>query len=61
MRQKNKPYGLKARFAVSILTAALISAAVFAILYLVKDQMISTYFDDPAVQSRLMERRVTDL
>jgi len=61
MRQKNRPYGLKARFAVSILTAALISAAVFAVLYFAKDQLISSYFEDPAVQSRIMEKRVADL
>lgn len=61
MRQKNRPYGLKARFAVSILTAALISAAVFAVLYFAKDQLISSYFEDPAVQSRIMEKRVEDL
>lgn len=61
MRQKNKPYGLKARFAVSIMTAALISAAVFAVLYFAKDQLISTYFESPAVQSSIMEKRVLDL
>ena len=61
IRQKNRPYGLKARFAVSILTAALISAAVFAVLYFAKDQLISSYFEDPAVQSRIMEKRVADL
>ena len=61
IRQKNKPYGLKARFAVSILSAALISAAVFAVLYFVKDQLIASWFDDPGVQSRIMEKRVADL
>ena len=61
MLQKNKPYGLKARFAVSILTAALISAAVFVVLYCAKDRLISSYFEDPAVQSRIMEKRVSDL
>lgn len=61
IRQKNKPYGLRARFAVSILTAALISAAVFAVLYFAKDRMIMSYFDDPAVQARMMEKRVEDL
>lgn len=61
MRQKNKPYGLKARFAVSIMTAALISAVVFAGLYFAKEQLISSYFENPAVQSRIMEKRVADI
>ena len=61
IRQKNKPYGLKARFTVSILTAALISVAVFAVLYFAKDQLIASWLDDPGVQSRIMEKRVTDL
>jgi signal transduction histidine kinase len=61
MQRTTKLYGLRSRFAASILTAALISAAVFTVLYFAKDQLISSYFEDPAVQSRIMEKRVTDL
>lgn len=61
IRQIHKPYGLKARFTAAILTAALISVAAFGLFYFAKEQLINSYFDDPSVQTRLMEKRVSDL
>ena len=59
-RRISKPYGLRARFAVSIIVAALISFAVFWILFMIKDYMISSYFNDPSVQTKIMNKRVAE-
>lgn len=56
-----RPYGLKARFAVSILVSGLICAAVFCALFIAKDRLIEKWIEDPAVEARLNQKKVDDL
>ena len=56
-----RPYGLKARFVMSILTAAVISAAAFGLMYFIKDYLVVSHFDNPDVKSKIMNNKVTSL
>ena len=60
IRRITRPYGLRARFAVSILIAALISFAAFWVLFAIKDYLISSYFANPSVETEIMNKRVTE-